>query len=348
MKVVAQLVKHFWDRGVLSLPEAAYLVDHGFVNQRELANYDARMKIAQRASGRIIDPALAAQYAAEDAQAKVIERLEARLMRRRVSSKRPRSGMAHSAAASELCRTVRAALDARAGALARLVPLARPLGACGDWAEATVVLRQVSNKAFYRRVAGALREEALRLDDVWQALDPEPLHRAAANARSRGAAGRAYLALLRAESVASLGKYRWVLHEEVMQAVWNLRTVYRRLLAAMNQLYHRERRVLDRALDGATQAVPAWALLLLHNANRLELSAPQYAAAEYDVSRAPLDDTWRQAWTAALGMDRASLMHLFVLYYDEDPRREVPLRPREHILACPVGWRLPKEEPSRE
>ena len=47
MKVVAQLVKHFWDRGACSLPEAAYLVDHGFVHERELAHYADRMKSAQ-------------------------------------------------------------------------------------------------------------------------------------------------------------------------------------------------------------------------------------------------------------------------------------------------------------
>ena len=218
---------------------------------------------------------------------------------------------------------MRAEFEHRRVQLAGLVPLARPLGECDDWTQAAVVLRQVPGKAFYRRVAGVLREQALGLDDVWQAIDPESLHRLALDVKAHGSAGRAYLALLRADSVADLGKYRWMLHQDVMQSVWNLRTVYRRLLSVMNQLYHRERRVLDRALDGATAAVPAWALVLLHNANRLELAAPEYAgSAEYDLVRVPHEETWQQAWTAALGMDQSCVMHLLVAYYDDTSARQ--------------------------
>ncbi len=89
MKVVAQLVKHFWNRGELSLAEAAYLVEHGFVPMRELSGYDARLKAAL-AGREIVDRVAAELHAAEDARFKAVERLEARLMRHRVSGKRKR------------------------------------------------------------------------------------------------------------------------------------------------------------------------------------------------------------------------------------------------------------------
>ena len=56
MKVVQQLVEHFWDRGVLAIEQVHYLVEHGFVRAANLADYvprplesDARMAIYRTA-----------------------------------------------------------------------------------------------------------------------------------------------------------------------------------------------------------------------------------------------------------------------------------------------------------
>ena len=42
MKVLNQLIQHFWDRGALSLDQAHYLVEHGFVKAADLDNYVPR------------------------------------------------------------------------------------------------------------------------------------------------------------------------------------------------------------------------------------------------------------------------------------------------------------------
>jgi hypothetical protein len=42
MKVVQQLIEHFWDRGSLPLEQAHYLVEHGFIRAVHLAGYVPR------------------------------------------------------------------------------------------------------------------------------------------------------------------------------------------------------------------------------------------------------------------------------------------------------------------
>ena len=40
MKVITQLIKHFWERGALLAAEIEYLVRHGFVRVRDLPGYE--------------------------------------------------------------------------------------------------------------------------------------------------------------------------------------------------------------------------------------------------------------------------------------------------------------------
>src|SRR5262245_8312339 len=39
MKVITQLIKHFWQRGALTPAEIDYLVQHGFIRSRDLPGY---------------------------------------------------------------------------------------------------------------------------------------------------------------------------------------------------------------------------------------------------------------------------------------------------------------------
>ena len=39
MKVIQQLIGHFWERGALTPEEAHYLVEHGFIRAEELEGY---------------------------------------------------------------------------------------------------------------------------------------------------------------------------------------------------------------------------------------------------------------------------------------------------------------------
>ena len=42
MKVLQQLIQHFWLRGVLSVEQAHYLVESGFIRPGDLENYEPR------------------------------------------------------------------------------------------------------------------------------------------------------------------------------------------------------------------------------------------------------------------------------------------------------------------
>ncbi len=39
MKVISQLIRHFWERGVLSSEEVEYLVQHGFARRHDVPGY---------------------------------------------------------------------------------------------------------------------------------------------------------------------------------------------------------------------------------------------------------------------------------------------------------------------
>jgi hypothetical protein len=242
-----------------------------------------------------------------------------------------------------LCERLDDEFQRRGATLDILSDLALGFGPVANWQEAVASLRRASDHEFSSALTGVLRRGG-KLRDAWQALDVEPLHRLLADDDVRGRAARAFSALLLAEDPASLGKYAWILKRNEMQAVLNLQTARRRLLAALNEFYHRQWRLLTWALEGGGDAVAVWSLVLLHNANRAELTNSRGGPPDYGPIEPPSDEIWQQAWTAALEMDHVRVMRLLTSCYADSSTRG--LREPEAIgrdLYCPVGWHLPSE-----
>ena len=333
MKVITQLVKHFWQRGALSPAEVEYLIRHGFIRARDLAGYVAPPEEPEAA----IPPLSVIGPVGSPTQ---LDRIEDSLVRR--SAKRggtkPRGKVVE---IKELCERVSADLTRRQAVLAKLVRAAAGFPAA-DWRDGAQVLR-TSPARLMENLARALRSGAITLRETWQALDLEPLHRLLADEEVRGRAVRAYLALLVSDQSVGLGKYTWILQHDEMQAVSNLRVAQGHFVAGLNRLYRQHLRLLSTSLARGADPVVVWGLLLLHNAHRSRLDPRDSKfVPDYGPVPPPPEELWQQAWTIALGMDRPRLTKFLVLCYQEQAAREA--RPAEALvreLYCPDGWKVP-------
>jgi hypothetical protein len=335
MKVISQLVRHFWQRGVLTPQEIDYLIDHGFVRARDLPGYQPGEEADERSQ-----PWGSQEATKPDA----FEEFQERLVRRSGRGRRAPRGKVLDV--TDICARVEEEFARREGALGDLMTLARRMRgaeAAEDWATAAVALRQVPERRFHRDLAAALRDGSVNLRRLWQALDMEPLHHLLSDVEVRGRAAHAYVALLVARDAGALGKYGWILHHDSMQAVNNLRVANLRLLSGLNRLYRRDPRILTHALNAGCDPIPFWSLLLLHNAHRLSRKDGEpHPAREYGPVPQPDEATWRQAWTGALGMDRQPVTYLLVeCYRDAGERRKRTVIASSQPLYCPVGWHVP-------
>jgi hypothetical protein len=346
MKVITQLIKHFWQRGSLAADEADYLVDHGFIRSGDLPGYK---KPTGKAGRRPASPDVAThdnQSLAEDAWYHSAEQMEVALCRRRATRRRKRGEIKRDCVSlDELCARVNGEFQRRGRSLVFVLDLAAALGPAGNWQEAAGSLRRATDHEFWAAISRVFRSGG-RLHDAWAACDMEPFHWLLAKNEVRARAARAFRALLLVAEPASLGKYAWILKRNEMQLVLNLQSMRRRLLVALNELYHREWRLLTLAVGQCVNPVAVWAMVLLHNANRLEPAAqPLSGATDYGPIDPPTDEIWQQAWTAALKMDHVRVMRLLMACYSDAAARGAR-KPNalSHDLCCPIGWHLPSKE----
>lgn len=338
MKVITQLIKHFWERGALSFAEVEYLVRHGFVRVRDLPGYEPPPEeppapLEPLSIIGTVGPAHPLEAVEESLT------LRRRIRRGRGEPKLPALEL------KELLARVQAELTRRENSLRKVVRLATGAPAAnghGDWQAAAQALRH-SPPRLLEALVRALRSGQITLRDTWQALDLEPFHQLLGEDEWRGRAARAYAALLVADQSIGLGKYTWILQHDEMQAVSNLRFAQARLLLALQRLYQNHVRVLTKALAHGVDAELLWSLVLLHNAHRSELNPrDSRRIADYGPVAPPTEAVWRQAWTLALGMDRPRLAKFLVLCYEQAPAQSArqPLETMRE-LHCPSGWHLP-------
>jgi hypothetical protein len=344
MKVIAQLVRHFWQRGALTSDEAAYLVRHGFVRARDLPGYQGPdLSVHQKKAGNpdsqgSMEPFSLSPPAGPPDGFDLVEEQLVRRSSRGVRSHRYRKKVLDE---KDLCQRVEGELRRRRPWLRQLTKLASRVGPCDGWESAAAALRQLPPHRFSRELNALLQADAAVLPKLWQAIDVEPFHRLVRDDEIRGRAANAYAALLVASDPSALGKYSWMLKHEAMQGVINLRVMYRRLLFGLNRLYHRDRGLLARTLSGRCDPALFWALVLLHNANR----APGRSVSpawEYGPVEQPEEEVWRKAWTIALNLDRPAAAKLLVACYADPAQRRGPTAGTcELPLYCPVGWHEP-------
>jgi len=339
MKVITQLIRHFWQRGALTQSEAAYLLRHGFCRERDIPGFKAAADIG---STDIDIPHVAEPVHKPDR----LDHVEAALIRRRPARRTGRQPRAKELPEKELIARLNDAYAAREHDLRSVLALGRRLDEVQSWPEAASRCHSTDPEEFHVALRAGLRDRSVLIGDLWQASDPEPFHRLMDAEDFRGRAARAFQAVLIGAGSAALGQYIWILKHDEIQALVNLTVIHHRLLESLRRLYDDDRLLLSHSLEQNHDPAQVWALVILFNAYRdpQRGDAPDYGQ-EYGPVALPRYDVWKQAWTSALRMDRKAVTEFLAACYQGvrgvDVEDAVDCR---RPLMCPVAWNLPNDD----
>jgi hypothetical protein len=352
MRVLHQLITHFWQRGALTLEQAHYLVEHGFIRPWELERYAPRPAAIEEAEAEARPSARVPE-----------ELLPNELERRQEALSAPAPGRRKGKAAAlpdysleELGRQLRAILHQRERWLPALREMAARRQTCPAAEEAAIWLRQRPVDTFRLMLLEAVRARPSLLGRLWEAVDPEPFHALLARPGVRGPVARAFAGILVAAGSGQWGRAGWVLRVPEVQTVANLLAVRRRLVPAVLWMYEKQKGLLGRALQRPARPPPSWhalgfGLVLIYNARawRGKRAPPGFV-----LSRPPT----AAAWTTALTLDADRVIpycvHLFgnVPETRARPRRprsprpgqsdsvEIFAMPQQEVLICPREWKI--------
>ncbi len=335
--MITQLVRHFWQRGVLTLDDAEYLVRAGFVREQDLPGFTLPPEDARK-RGLVPDFGTAPHF---DGPLELLEeslRRQAAPRRSRAEGRGP--GKRPVLQPEDLCGLLQREFGRRWAKLKWIVRLGSARPGRSTWDSALSQLRGQGAAACRSSLASGLRAGTLKLGEVWTAVDTEPFHRLLDPSEARGRTANAFLALLMARDAGSLGKYAWILKYAEIHAVSNLRWVRNQLFSVLDQLYALDRRSLTRCLEESTTPVATWALVLLHNSYRL--GKRRASRGDYGPIDWPPDaEALSCAWTAALEMNRPMVSRLFDACCGRTrPAHVAGTNGAEHPLYCPKGWHL--------
>jgi hypothetical protein len=219
MKVVTQLIHHFWGEGALTIEQAELLVRQGFVDASDLKG-------------------LLGRTAKVEAPVSVLEeRLDViadeLTLRTAVARRRKKGSKARVIGKKGLRLRLRAAFDQRSANLPALVHLARTIAPCSGWVEAALVLRNARDEVFHRSLCDVLRTHPAMFRDLWRAVDPEPFQAMAVDPAFRGRVANAFRVFVQSDEVGSLGKYVWILGLPEVAVLDNLMRIHRRLRSTL-------------------------------------------------------------------------------------------------------------------
>jgi hypothetical protein len=348
MRVLQQLITHFWRRGALTLEQAHYFVEHGFVRPEDLSGYQPRQQ-AEEAEGDGKVGTAAPRPPSLPIMPDVFDELEQALAEpgevKRKRKKQPPK--VPDLTPGQLGDELEGILKARATCFPALVELARPDYARNDARMAAVVLRHVPEDQFPRRLLRVVRARPAALAQLWECLDDQPFHDLVERAGVKGKAIRAFEAVLRSSQPGQWGPGAWITHVPAAQAVANLLAVRRRLLPAVAWLYDRSWTTMARCVQRPPRPRRSWnalgfGLVLLHNARvRLAKRSPRGFPIEKRLTAAG----WREAWTTALELDPAAvsayLIHVFGTIPDSSRPEAEDLSARGDVeLICPNEWKV--------
>ncbi len=348
MRVLRQLITLFWQRGAITLEQAHYFVEHGFVRPDDLPDYTPRPQ-AEAADGGADKTGRAAPRppslpilpdALDEAQAGLADQPETKRRRKRQIPKVP------DLTPEELGERLEVILKARAASYPALVELARPDYARRDERMAAVVVRHFNEGQFRRRLLRLVRARPALLAHLWECVDDQPFHDLVAEDGVKGKAVRAFEAILRSCHPGQWGPGAWALQVPAVQAVANLLALRGRLLPAVTWLYDNHWTALAHCVQRPPRPRRSWdgfalGLVLLHNARARPRGRPPRGFA---LTRRPGAAGWREAWASAVALDPAAVMPYLIHIFGKLPD---PLDAAEDLsaradveLICPNEWKV--------
>ncbi|MBP3955250.1 hypothetical protein J8F10_08145 [Gemmata sp. G18] len=357
MRVIEQLVHHFWARGALTRAEALYLVKHGFAREGDLPG------LAE--PGQPIDPATYAQPAydaeeydyrdrdreAADEKARAAEELEDELVGRNAGSRKA-GGKKKKPTGHNLAPAVAmiAAHVAAREPYPALCELGTRIAPCGSWRDAAQVVGAAKPAALETALVGALTARPRALGELWFWFDLEPLFEWTDDEDNAGPVADGLSKLLGADNLAQVGRLGQLLKAAEVQMLLDLLPARRAFLNLLPVLYHAHFPKFGLWLVPPTGAARAcwpalpWAFVLVYNARQ--------GTAERPPQGYPLDPNvlpprlLRMALTTAFAQAPVAVRELLIqgLRDSDTPADDVrdatrPVFARK-TFHCPFTWRV--------
>lgn len=358
MRVIEQLVHHFWARGALTREDAAFLVKHGFAREADLPGLAPEQAPADPLE-TIIEEALALEHelreeadtSAADVKAREAEELEDELVGRNAGSRKS-GGKKKKPTGHDLAPAV-AALGAHFAArepYPALCELGCRLKPCATWRDAARAVSAARPEALETALVGLLAARPRALGELWFWFDLEPLFDWTDDAENAGPVADGLSKLLRADTLARVGRLGQLLKAAEVQSLLDLLPARRAFLNLLPVLYHAHFPKLGQWLvppaGAAAKGWPAlpWAFVIVYNARHGTASASPLGY-PVDARKLPFAVV-RTALATALPLAPVAVRELLI---DRLRHRDEPVPDRAHWekylvfdreLYCPFTWRI--------
>ena len=349
MRVIEQLVQHFWARGALTREEALYLVLHGFVREADLPGLVERPPEPETDEVEV-PPQLRDEPPPDprfDPKACEAEQLEDELTGRnaaggRKGGKKKKAGHNLAPAAA----TIGAHLAAREPYPA-LVELGSRLGACLTWRDAARRIAAASTAKLEAALVGLLNKRPPALGELWFWFDLEPLFVWTEQSANAGPVAEGIGKLLRAETPSNVGRLEQLKKAAEVRALIELLAARRSFLGMLPVLYNAyfDKLALWLILPSGPAAASwpplPWAFVIVYNAQHGTVDEPPPG---YQVT----PDPWviRDALRTAFPMAPVTVRELLIHHLRE---RADPIPDAWHLsrnmvfdrpLHCPYTWKV--------
>lgn len=281
MRVIEQLVHHFWARGALSREEAQFLVDHGFARECDLPGLVGPERETDPETYEPPAPDPDDDREAADVKAREAEELEDELVGRNAGSRKV-GGKKKKPSGHNLAPAV-ATLSAHFAArepYPALVELGTRLRPCGDWRDAARAVGAAPPEALEQALVGLLNARPRALGELWFWFDLEPLFDWTEDADSAGPVADGLSKLMRADTLARVGRLGQLLKAAEVQALLDMLPARRAFLNMLPVLYHAHFPKLGLWLvppaGAAAKCWPAlpWSFVIVYNARQGTADGP--------------------------------------------------------------------------
>ena len=353
MRVIEQLVHHFWARGALTREQALFLVEHGFARNEDLPGLtgdrpiaeleaDAEEATRREREARAGGPA--------DDEARRVEELEDELVGRNAGSrksggkKKKPTGHNLGPAVEALAAHLRAREPYPA-----LSELGARLKPCSNWRDAAKIVGAARPEALETALVALLGARPRALGELWFWFDLEALFEWTDDTENAGPVAEGLSKLMSADHLAQVGRLGQLLKAAEVQMLLDLLPARRAFLNLLPVLYHAHFPRLGLWLVPPTGAAAAswpalpWSFVLVYNARQGAADRPPQG---YPLNPNALPPRLlRTALTTAFAQAPVAVRELLIhgLRDRDDPANDiretgVPVFARS--LHCPYTWRV--------
>lgn len=342
MRVIEQLVQHFWSRRAISRDEALYLVQHGFIRDGELPGLtdsdDAVPDLIHTASD-------------DDDEAIQAEKLEDELTGRNAGSRKGggkrKKPKGHNLAPA---LTLLGEHFAMREPYPALLELGNRFKRCTEWADAAVAISASKPAKLESALIWLLNSRPRSFGELWYWFDLEPLFQWSEQPDNTGPVAESLAKLLRTSNRNQVGRAGQLMKASEFRSLVALLDARRKFLDLLPVLYDKHHTSLGRWMvppaGDAAHGWPAlpWAFVIVYNAREGVEHAPPPG---YQVNAHLLPfEILRQALATALPIEPTRVRDLLIHRLRE---QSVPTVGHEdwwgnavfdRPLTCPLHWRI--------